>query len=222
MKKSIKYIITILFIIAIIVIISIIKLTQNQEQIENSNVQQQIAKTNKTQEDVLIVDINKKNPTNEETEEPQKPTEEPEPVKDASTLTQEIYNMNSSIGTLYIPKTKITTEVYCNPDVGKMEKMPCFLYTNGGLNKKGTTLIVGHNRRNGKIFSNNKKLVEGDEFYFTDNEGNQMKYTITSKFITTESDTSFLDSDVYKPTIALSCCTDASDENRIIVIGRAD
>lgn len=218
MKKSIKYIVTILFIIAIIVVISLIKLAQKQEQIENTN-EQQIAGTNEAQENVLIVDINK-NTTNEIKEEPQKPTEEP--IKDASTLTQEIYNMNSSIGILYIPKTKITTEVYCNPDVGKMEKMPCFLYTNGGLNKKGTTLIVGHNRRNGKLFSNNKKLVEGDEFYFTDNEGNQMKYTITSKFITTESDTSFLNSDVDKPTIALSCCTDASDENRIIIIGRAD
>lgn len=218
MKKSIKYIVTILFIIAIIVVISLIKLTQKQEQIENTN-EQQIAGINEAQENVLIVDINK-NTTNEIKEEPQKPTEEP--IKDASTLTQEIYNMNSSIGILYIPKTKITTEVYCNPDVGKMEKMPCFLYTNGGLNKKGTTLIVGHNRRNGKLFSNNKKLVEGDEFYFTDNEGNQMKYTITSKFITTESDTSFLNSDVDKPTIALSCCTDASDENRIIIIGRAD
>ena len=167
-----------------------------------------------------MVGIDKKHTTNQPNEEEQKPA--PEPIKDASTLTQEIYNMNSSIGTLYIPKTKITTEVYCNPDVGKMEKMPCFLYTNGGINKKGTTLIVGHNRRNGKLFSNNKKLVEGDEFYFTDYEGNQMKYTITSKFITVESDTSFLNSDVDKPTIALSCCTDANDENRIIIIGRAD
>ena len=103
-----------------------------------------------------------------------------------------------------------------------MEKMPAFLYTSGGLNQVGITLFVGHNRRNGKMFSNNKKLSEGDIFYFTDYEGNKKKYTIYSKFITTSDDTSFLNTNVDVPTIALSCCTDASDENRIIILGRAD
>ena len=130
--------------------------------------------------------------------------------------------MNTTIGTLYIPKTKLNTKVYCNPDPKKMEKMPAFLYTSGGLNQVGITLFVGHNRRNGKMFSNNKKLGVGDIFYFTDYEGNKKKYTIYSKFTTTSDDTSFLNTNVDVPTIALSCCTDASDDNRIIILGRAD
>lgn len=151
----------------------------------------------------------------------QNTTVQEEPKKDDATLTQEIYNLNSTIGTLYIPKTKLKISVYCNSDSAKLEKMPGFLYTTGGLNKTGTTLFVGHNRRNGRIFSNNKKLQIGDIFYFTDYEGKQLKYTIYSKFIASSSDVSFLNNQVDSPTIALSCCTDASDDNRIIILGAA-
>ena len=168
--------------------------------------------------DALIVGIDGKNEdTNNSNEELKK-----EPVKDAATLTQEIYNLNRTIGTIYIPKTKLETEVYCNSSTSQMDKMPVFLYTTGGLNKTGVTLIVGHNKRNGKIFSNNKKLSEGDEFYFQDYEGNQKKYIIYSKFITSSADTSFLNENVTVPTIALSCCTDASNDDRIILLGRAE
>ena len=145
-----------------------------------------------------------------------------EQEQDAAKLTQDIYSLNSSIGTLYIPKTKLNTSVYCNSSVSQMEKMPCFLYTNGGINKKGITLIVGHNRRNWKIFSNNKKIEQGDEFYFTDLEGKKLKYIVYSKFITKENDTSFLNGNFEVPTIALSCCTDASDDNRIIILGKSE
>ena len=50
----------------------------------------------------------------------------------------------------------------------------------------------------------------------------QKEYTIYSKFITTSDDTSFLNEEVNCLTIALSCCTDASDDNRIILLGRAE
>ena len=145
-----------------------------------------------------------------------------EQTVDAATLTNEIYSMNKEIGTLYIPKTGLTTSIYSSVSVDKMEQMPCFLYTTGGLNKIGTTLFVGHNRMNGKLFSENRKLEEGDEFYFKDYEGNELKYVIYSKFITTESDTSYLRETVDKPTIALSCCTDENNENRIIILGKAE
>ena len=73
----------------------------------------------------------------------------------------------------------------------------------------------------GKIFSNNKKLEEGDEFYFTDYEENEKKYVIYSKFTTTESDTSFLEQEVDSPVIALSCCTNVGD-TRLIIMGKSD
>lgn len=226
MNKKIKYIIIYLTIILIIAIAIIIIIKYNESKETTAPVEET---ENTSTENVLVVGINTENTTNKLEEnqtsdnqpEPE-PEPEPEPTKDASALTNEIYNMNTTIGTLYIPKTKLNTQVYCNPDPKKMEKMPAFLYTSGGLNQVGITLFVGHNRRNGKMFSNNKKLVVGNVFYFTDYEGNEKKYTIYSKFITTADDTSFLNTNVDAPTIALSCCTDASDDNRIIILGRAD
>ena len=119
-------------------------------------------------------------------------------------------------------KNTQTTPIFSNSSVSQMEKMPCFLYTTGGLNKPGATLIVGHNKRNGKLFSNNKKIEVGDEFYFKDYEGVELKYNVYSKFTTTDGDMSFLNPDETSPVIALSCCTDANDENRIIILGRAE
>lgn len=243
MNKKIKYIIIILLAILIIAAITIFIILKNQTQ----EVNQEINKEPKQEEEnVLVIGMEKNEQQNEapqnttelgtQPQEPAKnqvtpstntsvqpePEPEPEQPKDASTLTQEIYDMNTTIGKLYIPKTKINISVYSNSDTKKMEKMPAFLYTSGGLNQTGITLFVGHNKRNGKIFSNNKKLEVGDIFYFTDYNGIKKKYTIYSKFITTSDDTSYLNTNVDSPTIVLSCCTDASDDNRIIVIGRAD
>ncbi len=36
------------------------------------------------------------------------------------------------------------------------------------LNKPGNTVIAGHNYRNSRFFSNNKKLNIGDKIYVTD------------------------------------------------------
>ena len=231
MNKKIKYIIIPLIAILIITIAVIIVIKYNESKETVTPIEEP---ENTSEENVMVIGINTENTTsqeeqkqpennNKQPEEPtQEPNQEPEQTRDASALTQEIYNMNTTIGTLYIPKTKLNTKVYCNPDPKKMEKMPAFLYTSGGLNQVGITLFVGHNRRNGKMFSNNKKLAVGDIFYFTDYEGNKKKYTIYSKFTTTSDDTSFLNTNVDVPTIALSCCTDASDDNRIIILGRAD
>lgn len=226
MKTKIKYIIIILIIILILAIVTIIKINIDKKARELPTT----ADTNQTEENVLVVGIEKNNQTEENPSQTEqntsnnKTTEEPvqEPERDASTFTQEIYNMNTTIGTIRIPKTKINLQVYSNSDPKKMEKMPAFLYTSGGLNENGITLLVGHNKRNGKIFSNNKKLAEGDVFYFTDYQGREKKYTIYSKFTTTSDDTAFLNGNFDAPVMALSCCTDASDDNRIIILGRAE
>ena len=224
MKNKVVPIMTFLALILIIVLIFVIyknnnKNTQIKEESQDISEQESIIKDDDIREEnVLIFSI-------------QKPKEEPEEQEDnkvekqtidAAAATNEIYSLNMEIGTLYIPKTGLTTPIFSQVTVEKMEKMPCFLYTTGGLNKIGTTLFVGHNRMNGKLFSENRRLAEGDEFYFKDYEGNELKYTIYSKFITTESDTSFLNETVEKPTIALSCCTDENNENRIIILGKAE
>ena len=230
MKNKLIYIVLLLLSIIIILSIVIVIKFNNKKVVKEPNTNEQTSIKEETEETLIVgIETNnteKQNDKNEEKQEEkqeeQKEEKRENQPQDPATLTQNIYNMNSEIGTLYIPRTGLTTSVYSNSSVSKMEKMPCFLYTTGGLNKPGATLIVGHNRRNGKLFSNNKKIQEGDEFYFKDYEGNELKYVVYSKFITTDGDMSFLDSNETKPVIALSCCTDANDENRIIVLGRAE
>ena len=235
MKKSLKFIVIffiILLIIVMLFILNIIFKNKKDNNEENIIINESIANeitTKEEKDEILVVGIEKKSKVSEEnkTEEKQEAEQTPEPepkeeVLDASTWTQNIYNLNMEIGTLYIPKTGLTTAIYSNSNVKMMEKMPCFLYSTGGLNRKGITLFVGHNRRNGKIFSENKKLNIGDIFYFKDYQGTELEYTIYDKFITNEGDISFLNNQVDSPVIVLSCCTDASDENRIIILARAN
>ena len=213
MKGKLIYIL--FFIISIIVILSIIfgiRFLVNKQVVQPN----EAASFSEEKNESIVVNVE-----NNKKEEP-KEEKKDEVVLDAAALTQQIYAMNAEIGTLYIPKTGLTTPIYSNSSVSQMEKMPCFLYTTGGLNKPGATLIVGHNKRNGKLFSNNKKIEEGDEFYFKDYEGKELKYVVYSKFTTTEDDMTYLDPNETKPVMALSCCTDANDENRIIVLGRAE
>ena len=222
MKNRIKIIA--LFAIIIIVVILVVLYFNIKEKKNNIEISNTVGNSNIAETDEpMIVELGKageKNQTEPENSNKEE-TKDTQPL-DAATLTQNIYNMNSEIGTLYIPKTGLTTAIFSNSSVSQMEKMPCFLYTTGGLNKPGATLIVGHNKRNGKLFSNNKKIEVGDEFYFKDYEGVELKYKVYSKFTTTDGDMSFLNPDETSPVIALSCCTDANDENRIIVLGRAE
>ena len=213
MKNNIKYILIILFFIIIaIAICLVVYFNLNKKEYVANEVQQNVAVEETTDENVLVVPV-------EGTGEKEP---EPEPEKDAAAWTNEIYNLNIEIGTLTIPKTNLITPIFCKQTADKMEEMPCFIYTTGGLNKKGVTLITGHNKRNGKLFSNNKKLEEGDEFTFKDYEGKELKYTIYSKYITKDTDTSFLSTETDKPVMVLSCCTDANNDDRIIVMGRAE
>ena len=224
MKMKNKFIYIVLFLLGITVIFTIIfTIRFSVERKYSTNSESEDISVIDNQNKALLVGIENNNQKEEvKKEEVKKEEKKDEVVLDAATLTQQIYAMNSEIGTLYIPRTGLTTSIYSNSSVSQMEKMPCFLYTSGGLNKPGATLIVGHNKRNGKLFSNNKKIEEGDEFYFKDFEGKELKYVVYSKFITTDGDMTFLDPAETKPVIALSCCTDANDENRIIVLGRAE
>ena len=144
--------------------------------------------------------------------------EDPEYVKTAADITQELQEMDINIGTLNIPKTGYTSEVYCKQNANKMETMPCMLYTNEGPNKPGVTIFVGHNRENGTLFSNNNLLEENDEFYFTDYEGNEKKYIIYSKFVTDNDDVSFYNTESEVPIIAMQCCLTANTSDKVIII----
>ena len=143
MKSKLIYVL--IFLISIIIVLGIIFgiMFAVERQTAKSNGNKEVSLPKEKNESMVVSVENKT-----KTEEPK----EDEVVLDAAALTQQIYAMNAEIGTLYIPKTGLTTPIFSNSSVSQMEKMPCFLYTTGGLNKPGATLIVGHNKRNGKLF----------------------------------------------------------------------
>lgn len=130
------------------------------------------------------------------------------------------YKGYSAIGKIEIPRTGINIPILSKVTVKGMDIAPCLLYSTGELNKSGNNLIVGHNFRNGKIFSNNSKLQIGDKIYITTLDGNRVEYTIYSKFTTTPEETNYLKRDTSRGAeITLSTCT--NDENyRTIILAK--
>lgn len=130
------------------------------------------------------------------------------------------YKGYATIGKIEIPKTGVNIPILNQVTVNGMENAPCLLYSTGELNENGNNLIVGHNYRNGTLFSNNKNLKIGDKINITTLEGKRVEYTIYNKFVTTAEDVSYIKRDTNnKPEITLSCCTD-DDQNRIIILAK--
>lgn len=106
MKKFLKYIIIMLAIpIALIIIVLILNLKQK----ETTNIEENTTIAleenpikEEPKDEMIVVGLDKKEEIVQEVKEDPKP----EPPKDAATLTQEVYNINGPIGTLYIPKTR--------------------------------------------------------------------------------------------------------------------
>ena len=88
-------------------------------------------------------------------------------------------------------------------------------------NDVGNLCIVGHNYRNSQFFSKVPDLVNGDIIEITDTFGETVQYEVYDKYIVNESDTSCTSQLTDgKREITLITCTDASDENRVIVKAR--
>lgn len=129
------------------------------------------------------------------------------------------------LGTIEIPKTEISYPVLdAPPTIKKLETSVAVVYPQDvELNKPGNVVIVGHNYRNGLFFSNNKKLTNGDKIHITDLNGNKVTYIIYNVFQASQSDTSFYNRDTDGAMeITLSTCTDASNDQRIIIFARAE
>lgn len=88
-------------------------------------------------------------------------------------------------------------------------------------NEIGNFCIVGHNYRNSKFFSKVPKLANGDIIEITDTFGETVQYEVYDKYIVVDTDTSCTSQKTDgKREITLITCTDASDENRVIVKAR--
>ena len=228
MKKRLYIIIiaSTLIIAFILATFFIIKSNRTKEDISNENNTEETINQEVSEEgnevdsnNTIVIDLGEGNNVENEIEEQESTSEEDE--KSPAELTQEIYAINGPIGRIQIPSTGVDLTILSNVTVDNMEKSPCFLYTTGGINEVGVTLIVGHNKRNGTLFSDNANIEEGDKIYITDLEDNTLTYSVYSKIITTDSDTSFLKDDVDTPELVLSSCTD-DETQRIIILARAE
>lgn len=131
------------------------------------------------------------------------------------------YKEYPMVGYIKIEKTKIEYPILLDISPSALETSVGVMYpTNPTLNKPGNVVIIGHNYRNGKFFSNNKNLAVGDKIKITDLTGKTLTYTIYEKFETTANDTEYITRDRGDNIeISLSTCTDQGDR-RIIILAR--
>lgn len=190
-----------------------------EETQQNGNVEDVYQDTNEVSEH-KISPSSRSSVERQKIEEPSQTNTKQISEKKENTSSSKIPAGQTSIGTISIPKTNVNLPILKTVTVDGMEVATCFLYSTGSLNKSGTTIIVGHNYCNGKLFSNNKKLKVGDKIYITTSKGNKREYTIYDKFITTDDDLSYLERNTNnKAQIALSTCTD-DEENRLVILAK--
>ena len=123
-------------------------------------------------------------------------------------------------GKIEIPKINVKYPILTVATLSSMKVSVGIVY-GPGLNKPGNTVIMGHNYRNGSLFSKNKKLNNGDEIYITDLTGTRLKYVIYNKYETSSTDFDYATRDTAgAKEISLASCTDDSS-SRLIIWARA-
>ena len=123
------------------------------------------------------------------------------------------------LGTIYIPKTKAKYPVLSKVTKTSLEKSVAVLYppNTTKLNEPGNIVIAGHNYRNGKFFSNNKKLAVGDTIELKDTTGTTVVYEIYNMYETSPSDADYMKRDTEgRREISLSTCTDDTTGRLVI------
>lgn len=124
-------------------------------------------------------------------------------------------------GKIEIPKINIQYPVLTVATLSSM-KVSVGIVFGPGLNQPGNTVIMGHNYRNGALFSKNKKLNNGDEIYITDLTGTRLKYIIYNKYETSSTDFDYATRDTAgAKEISLASCTDDSS-SRLIIWAKAE
>lgn len=119
-------------------------------------------------------------------------------------------------GKIEIPKTKLKYPVLSVATLSSMKVSIGIIY-GPGLNQVGNTVLMGHNYRNGALFSNNSKLNIGDYVYITDMTGKKIRYVIYNKYITATTDFDYaIRNTEGRREISMASCTDDSKSRLII------
>lgn len=125
------------------------------------------------------------------------------------------------VGTIQIPKINLKYPILEKVTKKSLETSVAFLY-GPGLNEVGNNVIIGHNYRNGTMFSNVKKLEKGNTIYITDLSGRKVKYIVYNIYRTSGDDATYMTRNTNgKREISLSTCTDDS-KARTIVLAREE
>lgn len=133
------------------------------------------------------------------------------------------YKGFDTYGEIRIPSINLNQKVISNVTAKAIENSCAYLYSTNGFNKPGNTVIIGHNYRNGKLFSDVTKLKNGDKLYVKTNGQNEIEFTIYKIFETSSYDASFYNRQTNgKREISLSTCTDDADttDNRLIILAK--
>lgn len=128
-----------------------------------------------------------------------------------------------AIGNIEIPKTKASYPILLDTSPQALEIAVGVTYPSSPeINQPGNIVIIGHNYRNGKLFSNNKKLVVGDIIKIKGLDGKTLTYTIYEIFETTPTDTAYMSRKTEgRIEVSLSTCTDDGN-NRLVILARVE
>ncbi len=130
-----------------------------------------------------------------------------------ATMTYKGYNV---VGKIQIPKTKANYPILSEATVSSMKVSVGIVY-GPGVNEIGNTVLMGHNYRNGALFSNNKKLTNGDSIFITDMYGRKIEYIVYNMYETSSADFDYaVRTTNGKREISLASCTDDSKSRLII------
>ena len=125
-------------------------------------------------------------------------------------------------GTIQIPAISLKYPILEKLSATSLKTSVVLMYTAQGINEPGNTVIIGHNYRNGTMFSDVDKLNKGDVIIITDLQGRKVRYKIYDKFETTGSDSEYITRNTNgKREISLSTCTDDS-KGRTIVLAKEE
>lgn len=128
-----------------------------------------------------------------------------------------------TIGQINIPSIKCQYPILAS-DVENYDtllKIAPVKFHGANPNEIGNFCIVGHNYRNSQFFSKVPKLNNGDAIEITDTFGETVVYEVYDKYIVKDTDTSCTSQLTEgRREITLITCTNASDENRVIVKAR--
>ena len=120
------------------------------------------------------------------------------------------------VGKIEIPKTKLNYPILSVATISSMEVSVGVVY-GPGPNEIGNTCFMGHNYRNGALFSNNTKLSNGDLIYITDLTGRKIEYKIYNMYYTTSTDFDYATRDTGgKREISMESCSD-DNKSRLII-----